>query len=126
MAQWLAVACGGAAGALARWLLASGVNHWAGRAFPWGTLVVNMLGSFAIGGVALWAVQRFDLGPALRLGMLVGFLGALTTFSTFALETVQLGANGLPWRAALYVIASVATCVLAVVAGMQCARQLTT
>ena len=122
--QWLAIACGGAAGALSRWMLAGGVQRWLGREFPWGTLAVNVLGSFALGLFAVIAIERFDFGPALRLGILVGFLGAFTTFSTFALDTVELGAAGLSWRAALYVAASVGSCVLAVLAGMQFARQL--
>lgn len=119
-----AIAAGGAGGALSRWLLASGVHRWLGREFPWGTLVVNVAGSFAIGVLAVLLVERFALGPVWRAGLLIGFLGAFTTFSTFALETVELANDGLALRAAANVVASVAACVLAAVIGMQLARHL--
>lgn len=122
MPVWTAIALGGAAGALGRWLLSSGVHRWLGRDFPWGTFAVNVAGSFAMGLLAVLLVERLALGPAWRAGLLVGFLGAFTTFSTFAFETVQLGTDGAGARALANVVASVALCVLAVVAGMQLAR----
>ncbi|MFW5969571.1 MAG: fluoride efflux transporter CrcB [Halofilum sp. (in: g-proteobacteria)] len=124
MQTWIAIAFGGAAGAVSRWLMATGVQRWFGRDFPWGTLSVNVLGSFAMGLLVLLLIERFDPGPALRLGILVGFLGAFTTFSTFAVETVYLVEDDVPLRAFLYVLASVGTCVIAVLAGMLVARQI--
>lgn len=124
MIEAAAIAVGGAAGALARWLVATGVYRWLGREFPWGTLAVNVAGSFAMGLLAVLLVERLTLGPAWRAGLLVGFLGAFTTFSTFALETVYLAGDGLGARAAANMVVSVAACVLAAVAGMQIARHL--
>lgn len=119
-----AVALGGAAGALARWGVSSGVHRWLGRDFPWGTLTVNVVGSFAMGLLAVVLVERLAVGPAWRAGLLVGFLGAFTTFSTFAVETVGLSGEGLGIRAAVNIFVSVAACLLAAVVGMQIARQL--
>lgn len=124
MLDALAIALGGAAGALGRWLMSTGVHRWLGRDFPWGTLVVNVAGSFFMGLLAALLVERLALGPAWRAGLLVGFLGAFTTFSTFALETVELFEGGMGLRALGNVVGSVALCVLAVVAGMQLARHL--
>ncbi|WP_075109862.1 fluoride efflux transporter CrcB [Halofilum ochraceum] len=128
MQTWIAIALGGAAGAVSRWLMATGVQRWLGRdfQFPWGTLSVNVLGSFAMGLLVLLFVERFDPGPALRLGLLVGFLGAFTTFSTFAVETVNLVQNDAPLRASVYVLASVGACVTAALAGMLIGRQIIT
>lgn len=120
----LAIAAGGAAGALSRWLLANGVHRWLGREFPWGTLAVNVIGSFAMGLLALLLVERLALGAAWRAGVLVGFLGAFTTFSTFALETVELAGEGAAGRAAANVALSVTACLAAALAGMHVARQI--
>ena len=69
-------------------------------------------------------IERFEPGPALRLGVLVGFLGAFTTFSTFALETVNLVQDQAPLRAFAYVLVSVGACVTAALAGMLIGRQI--
>lgn len=124
MLDWFAIAVGGAAGALGRWLMSSAVYRWLGRDFPWGTLAVNVAGSFVMGLLAALLVERLALGPAWRAGLLIGFLGAFTTFSTFALETVELLEEGMGLRALGNVVASVALCVLAVIAGMQLARHI--
>ncbi len=122
MSQALAVALGGAAGSLARWLLTVRVQAWLGRDFPWGTLTVNVLGSFAMGLVTVLLVERMALGPIGRAGLLVGFLGAFTTFSTFAFETVGLVDNALGWRALANVAANVGACLAAVWCGLLLAR----
>lgn len=124
MLDWLAIAVGGAGGALARWLVSTGVHRWLGREFPWGTLAVNVAGSFAMGLLAVLLVERLAVGPAWRAGILVGFLGAFTTFSTFALETIALADDGMNLRAAMNVVASVSACVLAALLGIQVARHL--
>ncbi len=124
MIEGAAIALGGALGALARWQMSTGVDRWLGRDFPWGTLSVNVLGSFVMGLLAVLLAERLALGPALRAGLFVGFLGAFTTFSTFAFETVVLAEEGLGARAAANIAASVAACVLAAVAGVQLARHL--
>lgn len=124
MLDWLAIAIGGASGALARWLVSTGVHRWLGHEFPWGTLAVNVAGSFVMGLLAVLLVERLAVGPAWRAGILVGFLGAFTTFSTFALETVALANDGMNLRAAMNVVASVGACVLAALLGIQVARHL--
>jgi CrcB protein len=105
----LLVAFGGALGTLARWGLSTWTARAAGEAFPWGTLLVNVLGCAAIGALAA-AVKP---GP-LRIALQVGVLGGFTTYSAFALETWRLAAGGAPARAALYVLATNAACLAAV------------
>jgi len=124
MPAWLAIACGGAGGALCRWWLSAAVQRWIGRDFPWGTLSVNVAGSFAMGLMAVLLVERLALGPAWRAGLLIGFLGAFTTFSTFAFETANLGFDHGGARAIANVVVSVVLCLLAVIAGMQLARHI--
>jgi fluoride exporter len=86
----LAVMLGGALGALARYGLDSLIEHRAFSIFPWSTFVVNVSGCFAAGFVVAALVDRHHLPAALRVGLVVGFLGAYTTFATFAQETVDL------------------------------------
>ena len=126
MSEWIAVALGGATGALARWQVSRAVYGWLGRGFPWGTLAVNVLGSLIMGILAVLLVERMAVGPAWRGGLLVGFLGAFTTFSSFALETVQLAGSGLGTRAVVNAGVSVVACVLAALIGVQLARHIGT
>jgi CrcB protein len=80
------------------------VTHWFGARLPWATVAVNVLGSMLFG--VLWALteNRMPISATLRLALLTGFLGAFTTFSTFAFETVQLAQNGRPGAAVLQVL----------------------
>lgn len=87
----------GALGAWARFATAVGMNHWLGEGFPWGTLAVNVLGCFCLGCLAHFGEQYLSREWKLILG--VGFLGALTTFSTFGLETVTRWNAGQAWIA---------------------------
>jgi CrcB protein len=87
----LLVATGGAAGAVGRWLLALALESLLGRTFPWGVLGANLLGCFAYGLLWVLVVERVtDLTPAAKLLVLTGFLGAFTTFSTYAFETLDM------------------------------------
>ena len=89
---WVAVA--GALGALARWGLGVWLGERLGGAFPWGTLAVNLIGCFLL-GVVMEATERVGWLPGpTRLVLAVGFIGALTTFSTFEFETFQLARRG--------------------------------
>jgi CrcB protein len=101
------VAAGGALGAMARYL----VGHWAvtlwGTAFPWGTLLVNVAGSFAMALAAFWLVERGVGSPALRAFAITGVLGGFTTFSAFSLDALSLFERGEVGLAGLYVAASV-------------------
>jgi CrcB protein len=86
---WWAIASGGALGAMARFALSHQVYLWFGREFAWGTLAVNVLGSFAMGLLAVLLIDKWSLSNEWRAFILVGFLGAFTTFSTFSYETMQ-------------------------------------
>jgi protein CrcB len=86
----LAVMLGGALGALARYGLDSLIEHRAFSVFPWSTFLINVSGCFVAGAVVAALVDRHHLPPALRVGIVVGFLGAYTTFATFEQETVDL------------------------------------
>ena len=90
MPIYLALALGGALGAIARHWIGSGLNQLGQLTFPLGTLSVNILGSFFIGGLYIYLSDRPELSEAYRHLLLTGFLGALTTFSTFSLETLLL------------------------------------
>lgn len=124
MIQWLAIALGGALGAVLRYGVSTGVHHWWGREFPWGTLVVNVLGSLLMGLLFILLVERMAATPALRAFWLVGLLGAFTTFSTFSLETLNLMQAGELGRAAANVLLSVLLCIGAAGMGMALGRQL--
>ncbi|NBC49880.1 MAG: fluoride efflux transporter CrcB [Gammaproteobacteria bacterium] len=124
MLQILAIAGGGALGAVARFGLSNGVYRWLGRDFPWGTLTVNALGSFMMGLLFVLLLERGPLAPELRAAVIVGFLGAFTTFSTFSLETLVLVEQGEPLRALLNILASVLICLLACWGGIVIARLL--
>jgi CrcB protein len=86
----LAVTLGGALGALARYGLDGLIERRTFSVFPWSTFVINVSGCFLAGLIVAALVDRHHLPPALRIGLVVGFLGAYTTFSTFAQETVDL------------------------------------
>ena len=124
MLQILAIAGGGALGALGRFWMSSGVYRLLGRELPWGTLVVNGLGSFLMGLLFVLFMERSTAGPELRAAVLVGFLGAFTTFSTFSMETLALIEAGYPGRALLNVMLSVLVCLSACWAGLLLGRWL--
>lgn len=124
MLQILAIAGGGALGAVARFGVSTGVYRWLGRDFPWGTLAVNLLGSFAMGLLFVLLLERGLFAPEARSAVLVGFLGAFTTFSTFSLETLSLVEQGETLRALLNIAASVLLCLLACWVGILTARLL--
>lgn len=119
MPTWLAVAFGGAGGAVLRWLVASRFN----AAFPLGTLLVNVLGSFAIGYLFILLEGR-GIGDPNRAGIIVGLLGGFTTFSAFSLETMQLIERGALKTALLYVASSLIICFIAAFTGVALARSL--
>ena len=120
----LAVALGGAVGALFRYWLSTGIYQLLGRGFPSGTLVVNVLGSAVMGYLWVAFADKFDPNSPVRAGLLVGLLGAFTTFSTFSLETLALVETGETAKAALNVVLSVAFCLVSCLGGMALARAL--
>ncbi|MDO9695102.1 MAG: fluoride efflux transporter CrcB [Candidatus Latescibacteria bacterium] len=107
MTRLLAIAAAGALGAVARYGLSGFAQRWFPPSFPGGTLVVNTLGCFLAGLLAALLLDRWPVGPTTRAALLIGFLGAFTTFSTFANETLALAREGGELRAALNVVLSV-------------------
>ena len=122
MSNLIFIALGGAGGALARYGLYVLVHGDDAVRFPWATLAVNVLGSFAIGIAYVLIVERGMLHPDWRHIAMIGFLGAFTTFSTFSLEALALFEAGRAALALGYVGASVATCLLSVWLGMSLVR----
>jgi CrcB protein len=111
---WLAVASGGALGSLARYWMTGAVAALTGPRFPYGTLLINILGSFVIGVVAGVTLTpgRMGMHPDVRIFLMVGICGGFTTFSAFSLQTLELIQTGDMVPAALYVAGSVMLCVL--------------
>ncbi|MBX6332154.1 MAG: fluoride efflux transporter CrcB [Gemmatimonadaceae bacterium] len=117
------IALGGAVGTLARFWL-GGLAQRVSAGFPFGTLAINIVGSFLLG-----FLMRYLLGttasPELRASLTIGFCGGFTTFSTFSYETAMLIESGSYARAVAYVVASVIVALLATVCGFWAARALT-
>ncbi|MDH5764496.1 MAG: fluoride efflux transporter CrcB [Gammaproteobacteria bacterium] len=122
MKSLLYVAMGGALGAVMRYGISSGIYSWFGRAFPYGTLLVNVMGSLAIGIFSILLIEKFNVSQEVRLGLVVGVLGALTTFSTFSWDTLDLMQQGLMQRAFLNVLLNVVMCITAAWVGAQWAK----
>ncbi len=118
MMQILLVAAGGAVGSVCRYLVGVGALRLLGPSFPWGTLTVNVVGSFGIGVLAELIVTRFGASTDLRLLLITGFLGGFTTFSAFALDAVSLFERGAALSSLVYLVASVVVSLAATVAGM--------
>lgn len=117
----MAIASGGAMGAVMRFWLATTIYDLWGRDFPFGTLVVNVVGCLMMGFLSVLLLERF-VSVEWRAALLVGFLGAFTTFSTFSLETLALINNGEPAKALLNMVASVGLCLFATWLGMAVAK----
>ncbi len=124
MQQLIAIAIGGSVGAITRFLVANLIYGFLGRSFPIGTLFINVSGSFLMGFLTELLLQRFALAIELRAGILVGFLGAYTTFSTFALETLYLFEAGSLSKAFLNVFLSTVFCIAACCLGLVLGRSL--
>lgn len=118
MMPWIAVAAGGAVGATLRHAVNQLAWHVLGAGFPWGTLTINILGSFAMGALAGAFALFWDASQTVRLFLAVGVLGGFTTFSAFSLDAVLLFQKGQTGEAVLYVLASVLLSLGALCAGM--------
>lgn len=124
MTQVVAIAMGGAAGALLRYWMSAWVYARLGSSFPYGTLVVNVVGSLLMGLFYILLVERFSLEPFWRATLLIGVLGAFTTFATFSIETFNLIEDGHQMRALVNVLLSVVLCVGAAWVGVIAGRQI--
>ena len=122
--QAITIAMGGAVGALMRFWVSTALYDRFGRGFPWGTLGVNVIGSFLMGLLAILLVERLVSGPEIRAFLLIGFLGAFTTFSTFSLETFNLLEQGDTLTALANILVSVLFCLAATFAGVLLGRAL--
>ncbi|SSC67421.1 fluoride efflux transporter CrcB [Ciceribacter selenitireducens] len=120
----LLVAFGGALGSVCRYLVGVGALRLMGPSFPWGTLTVNVAGSFAIGVLAELIVARFGASAELRLLLITGFLGGFTTFSAFALDAVTLFERGASLAATTYLFLSIGASIAAAIAGIGLMRSL--
>lgn len=118
------IAVFGALGCLVRYFLAGWVYDLLGRGFPYGTLVVNVVGAFLIGFVMELGLRSTLVPVSLRAGLTIGFLGGLTTFSTFSYETFKLLEDGELLHAGVNVLASVATCVVLTWLGILAAKSI--
>lgn len=124
LTRYLAVAVGGALGAMLRFYLGGSVLARTAAPFPTATFVINVTGSFIIGFFLTLATERIPLSPHLRLAVAVGFVGAYTTFSTFEYETARLVEQGDFLRATLNVVLSFVVGFVAVWGGIISARML--
>ncbi len=116
------IAAGGAVGAVARYFVMIAVAQLMGAAFPWGTLAVNIIGSFVLGMLVEAFALVWSVSEGVRAFLVVGMLGAFTTFSTFSLDVVTLYERGALMAAALYIIASAVFSVAALFLGLALAR----
>ena len=124
MNAFVLIFLGGGLGAISRHLAAMAVMRISGPGFPWGTMVVNIVGSLAMGLLIAWLARRSSGDADLRFLLATGFLGGFTTFSAFSLDAVTLYERGALTAAAAYVIASVTVSILALFGGLWLARQL--
>jgi CrcB protein len=124
MTSLIAIACGGALGALGRHFLAHWVMGWAGGGFPWGIFLVNVVGCFLM-GILIEGLSRFGTPFAeARAFLSVGLLGAFTTFSTFSMDSVLLIERGQWLAAAGYIVGSVVLAIGGLYLGMALVRLL--
>ena len=114
MDRYLIVVVGGAAGTLLRYVLGIAIMNRAGLRFPFGTVIINISGSFLIGFIMTMLTERLNPHPYWRLLLVVGFLGGYTTFSSFEWETLALVRDGSRWLGLVNVVGSVVVGYLAV------------
>ncbi len=124
MTQVFAIALGGAIGAVLRYWVSTAVYGLMGRDFPYGTLIVNVSGSLLMGLLYVLLVERLSLGVEWRAALLIGVLGAFTTFSAFSMETVALIEEGERLKALLNILFSVTLCIAATWIGLATGRRL--
>lgn len=122
LSQLVWIGMGGAIGAILRYLVSTGVHQLTTRDFPYGTLVVNVLGSLLIGLFAVLLLEKTAQATHWRAFIIIGGLGAFTTFSTFSYETIALLSHGAILRAGLNIVSQVMCCLLATWLGLLCGR----
>lgn len=116
------IGLGGAIGAVGRFLLISAVGHYTHTGFPWGTLTVNVVGALALGAVLELSALAWSPTPEIRAMLVVGVMGAFTTFSAFSMDLYYLLDRGQIVSAGAYAVASVLVCLVAFWAGLSLMR----
>ena len=124
MTRLVLVALGGAFGSVLRYLVANAAVAWMGPTFPWGTLAVNLVGSFLIGLVQSLAVESLVISEEARLFLAIGVMGGLTTYSAFSYETVRLAETGAWPQAWANVLVTTAACLALCLLGLTTGRLL--
>ena len=122
MNTYIAIAIGGAFGAISRYWVSESMEKVNGTGFPLGTFSVNLLGSFLIGVLFVIFAEKLELAHEWRPLLVIGFLGAMTTFSAFSLDTLLLFQQGHYNTALFYIFSSVIACLIAAYAGIQLTR----
>ncbi|PWH15949.1 MAG: fluoride efflux transporter CrcB [Anaerolineae bacterium] len=124
MTKFLLISLGAILGANARYWLGGWAAEKFGAAFPYGTLIINLTGSFVLGVFITLITDRFLVDPNWRLLIAIGFLGSYTTFSTYTYESVNLLLSGQPWLGLFNLFGSSIFGALAAIAGILLARAL--
>ena len=122
MNTYIAIAIGGAFGAISRYWVSESMEKVNGTGFPLGTFTVNLLGSFLIGVLFIVFAEKVEIAQQWKSLLIVGFLGAMTTFSAFSLDTLLLFQQGHYNTALFYIFSSVTACLIAAYAGIQITR----
>ena len=122
--QLLYIGIFGGLGCIARYLASGWVYQLAGRNLPYGTLFVNIVGSFLLALLMTFGLRSTFFSPEIRIGLAVGFMGGFTTFSTFSYETLRLLEDGSIWQAGVNILLSIVLCLFFAVLGVLVARQL--
>jgi fluoride exporter len=124
MMTYVAIAIGGTLGCWARYGMTNLIQTIYGRDFPYATLSINVLGSFLMGFLFVETLERLTVSPELRTGILTGFIGGFTTFSTFSMEILLLAEQGFPAKGLLYLLLSIGLGLAAAFGGAYIARNL--
>jgi CrcB protein len=124
LANLFIVALGGAIGSVCRYMVSVGAGRYLGLDFPWGTMIVNIAGSFLMGIFIELLALKLHASHSVRLFVAVGFLGGFTTLSSFSLDTVVLWERGAVFAAAAYALGSIILSVAGLVAGLAVVRTL--
>ena len=122
MNTYIAIAIGGAFGAISRYWVSESMEKVNSTGFPLGTFTVNLLGSFLIGVLFIVFAEKLEIAQQWKSLLIVGFLVAMTTFSAFSLDTLLLFQQGHYNTALFYIFSSVTACLFAAYAGMQITR----
>ena len=122
--HWLAVAIGGALGAMARYGISGWIFDSTSHKFPFATLSVNVMGSLVMGVLFVLILEKGALPPEMRSLLMIGFLGAFTTFSTFSLDALGLWQNGHLFLALVYALGTVVLCLAAITVAVWLTRLL--